>query len=393
MIAVRDAFLGMLRAPKYARAAGHAESHWDAWLILCVTTLIGLGMVMVFSSSISIAQRTTGNSFYYLIRHTIAIALGLVVMGAAMRTRIVFWEKAGPTLLLTGMLLLVVVLTPVGSRVNGSARWIPLGVFNLQPAELMKIFMIVYVAGYLVRRKEELRSFLRGIVMMSLVFALVGVLLLLEPDLGSTVVICTTTFAMLFLGGVRFSHFLMVILAGVVGLVMLTVLSPYRMARVTGFIDPWADPFGSGYQLTHALIAFGRGEWFGVGLGASVQKLNYLPAAHTDFLFSILAEELGLIGVLTVIAIFAVLVWRAFVIAGDSERRGRIYGARLAAGIGVLFAFQAAVNMGVNMGVLPTKGLTLPFMSYGGSSMLVCCLAAGMLLRVGYEARSGRSES
>lgn len=393
MITVRDAFLGMLRAPKYARAAGHAESHWDAWLILCVTTLIGLGMVMVFSSSISIAQRTTGNSFYYLIRHTIAIALGLVVMGAAMRTRIVFWEKAGPTLLLTGMLLLVVVLTPVGSRVNGSARWIPLGVFNLQPAELMKIFMIVYVAGYLVRRKEELRSFLRGIVMMSLVFALVGVLLLLEPDLGSTVVICTTTFAMLFLGGVRFSHFLMVILAGVVGLVMLTVLSPYRMARVTGFIDPWADPFGSGYQLTHALIAFGRGEWFGVGLGASVQKLNYLPAAHTDFLFSILAEELGLIGVLTVIAIFAVLVWRAFVIAGDSERRGRIYGARLAAGIGVLFAFQAAVNMGVNMGVLPTKGLTLPFMSYGGSSMLVCCLAAGMLLRVGYEARSGRSES
>lgn len=393
MITVRDAFLGMLRAPKYARAAGHAESHWDAWLILCVTTLIGLGMVMVFSSSISIAQRTTGNSFYYLIRHTIAIVLGLVVMGAAMRTRIVFWEKAGPTLLLTGMLLLVVVLTPVGSRVNGSARWIPLGVFNLQPAELMKIFMIVYVAGYLVRRKEELRSFLRGIVMMSLVFALVGVLLLLEPDLGSTVVICTTTFAMLFLGGVRFSHFLMVILAGVVGLVMLTVLSPYRMARVTGFIDPWADPFGSGYQLTHALIAFGRGEWFGVGLGASVQKLNYLPAAHTDFLFSILAEELGLIGVLTVIAIFAVLVWRAFVIAGDSERRGRIYGARLAAGIGVLFAFQAAVNMGVNMGVLPTKGLTLPFMSYGGSSMLVCCLAAGMLLRVGYEARSGRSES
>ncbi len=393
MITVRDAFLGMLRAPKYARAAGHAESHWDAWLILCITTLIGLGVVMVFSSSISIAQRTTGNSFYFLIRHLIAITLGLVVMGAAMRTRIVFWERAGPTLLLIGMLLLVVVLTPIGSRVNGSARWIPLGVFNLQPAELMKIFMIAYVAGYLVRRKEELRSFLRGIVMMSLVFALVGVLLLLEPDLGSTVVICTTTFAMLFLGGVRFSHFLMVILSGVVGLVLLTVLSPYRMARVTGFIDPWADPFNTGFQLTQALIAFGRGEWFGVGLGASVQKLFYLPAAHTDFLFSILAEEMGLIGVLTVIVIFALLVWRAFVIAGDAERRGRIYGARLAAGIGVLFAFQAIVNMGVNMGVLPTKGLTLPFMSYGGSSMIVCCLAAGMFLRVGYEARSGRSES
>ncbi len=392
MIAVGEALRDMVRAPRYTRVAGRAESRWDDVLIVCIMALIAIGLVMVFSASISIAQRTAGNGYYYFIRHAIAVALGLFVMGAAMRTRIVFWEKSGPYLLVAGLVLLAVVLTPIGSRVNGSARWIPLGLLNLQPAELVKIFMIVYVAGYLVRRQDALHTFTRGIVMMGIVVALVGFLLLLEPDLGSTVVICTTTFAMLFLGGVRFLHFLAVIAAGVISLIALILVSPYRMARVTGFLDPWADPFDTGFQLTQALIAFGRGEWFGVGLGASVQKLFYLPAAHTDFLFAILAEELGLMGVLALIAIFCVLVWRAFVIARDAERRGRVYGARVAGGVGVLFAFQAAVNMGVNMGVLPTKGLTLPFLSYGGSSMLVCCLAGGILLRVGYEARSGRSE-
>jgi cell division protein FtsW len=247
--------------------------------------------------------------------------------------------------------------------------------------------MIVYAAGYLVRKQEELKFFTQGILMISIVLAVIGMLLLQEPDLGSVVVISLTVFAMLFLGGVRFWHFTAVVGAGLGGMALLTFLSPYRMARITGFLDPWADPFNTGFQLTQALIAFGRGEWLGVGLGASIQKMFYLPAAHTDFLFAVLAEELGLLGVLACMALFGVIVWRAFQIARSAEINGQIYAARLAQGVGLLLGMQAMINMGVNMGALPTKGLTLPFVSYGGSSMIVCCLAAGLLLRVGREQR------
>lgn len=372
------------------RIAGRARPAWDPWLLGSVLALLALGLVMVHSASVAYAERLHGLSGYYLIRHAAYAALGLVGLFLAACTRIRWWERAGPYLLLAGLALLALLLVPgVGVHAHGSTRWIRLGVVSLQPAELMKLFMVVYVAGYLVRRQPELGRFTHGIVMVSLVVAVVGMLLLQQPDLGSVVVICCTVFAMLFLGGVRFAHFMLVLAAGVGGMVALTLVSPYRLERVTSFLDPWADPFGSGFQLTQALIAFGRGEWLGVGLGASVQKLFYLPAAHTDFLFAVIAEELGLLGVLGVIALFAVLLVRAFGIAQQAEAAGQTYGARLAQGLGLLLVMQAMINMGVNMGLLPTKGLTLPFVSYGGSSLVASCIAAGLLLRLEREARGG----
>lgn len=373
------------------RVAGRARAPYDPWLIGSVLALLALGLVMVHSASVAYAERSHGLSSYYLIRHGAYVAVGLVAMALAAHTRIRWWEAAGPYLLLAGLALCAAVLIPgVGVHVNGSVRWLRLGWLTLQPSELMKLIMVVYVAGYLVRRQEELKRFTRGILIVSLVVAVVGMLLLQEPDLGSVVVICLTVLAMLFLGGVRFWHFALVLTAGVGGMVALTLISPYRLERVTGFLNPWADPFGSGFQLTQALIAFGRGEWFGAGLGASVQKLFYLPAAHTDFLFAVIAEELGLLGVLVVIALYAVITQRAFAIARAAAHAGLDFGARLAQGLGVLLACQAMINMGVNMGVLPTKGLTLPFVSYGGSSLLVCCTAAGLLARIEREARLAR---
>ncbi len=371
------------------RSAGREWAQWDPWITRIVLTLLILGAVMVYSASISIAERS-GNSARYALQHVFNIGLGLALMALVMRSRMRWWEKAGPTLLVGGIVALVLVLIPgIGTHVNGSSRWLRLGFANVQPSEFMKLFMLVYVAGYLTRKHEELKNFTQGILMMSLVLAVIGALLLLEPDLGTLVVTSLTVFAMMFLAGVRFWHFTATFGAGIGGMVLLTLLSPYRMNRVTGFLDPWSDPFNKGFQLVQALIAFGRGEIFGVGLGASVQKLFYLPAAHTDFLFSIIAEELGLIGVLTVVGLFSAFIVRAFMIAKQAERAGSLYAARLAQGIGLLLGMQAMINMGVNMGLLPTKGLTLPFMSYGGSSILVCCIFAGLLLRIERETRTG----
>lgn len=372
-----------------ARNAGRAFSRWDPWIGATVAVLMLFGLLMVYSASISLGEKM-GNSLHYLMRHGANLAAGLVCLLIAMRINLKVWERMGPVLMLFGLTLLVLVLIPgVGTVVNGSSRWLRLGIVNIQPSEFMKLFMLVYVAGYLVRKQDQLQNFAQGIVVVSVVLALVGGLLLMEPDLGSLVVIGFTVFALMFLAGVRLWHFLLTLSVGVGGMVLLAVLSPYRWARVTGFLDPWADPFRTGFQLVQALIAFGRGEWSGVGLGASVQKLFYLPAAHTDFLLAIVAEELGVLGVLAVIALFAIFVARAFMIAKQAERAGAMYGARLAQGIGLLIGMQAMVNMGVNMGVLPTKGLTLPFMSYGGSSVLVCCALAGMLLRIERDTRSG----
>ena len=370
------------------RVAGRSSARWDMWLVGSIASLILIGIVMVHSASVSIAERATGNSLHYLLRHLLSVGLGLTGLLIVMHMRVRVWEYLGPYLLLIGIALLVVVLLPgIGVHVNGSSRWLPLGFVNLQPSELMKLFMIVYAAGYLARKQEELRFFTQGILMLSIVLAVIGMLLLQEPDLGSVVVISLTVFVMLFLGGVRFWHFMAVASAGLGGMALLTYLSPYRMARITGFLDPWADPFNTGFQLTQALIAFGRGEWLGVGLGASIQKMFYLPAAHTDFLFAVLAEELGLLGVLVVMALFGIIVWRAFRIARSAEINGQVYAARLAQGLGLLLGMQAMINMGVNMGALPTKGLTLPFVSYGGSSMIVSCLAAGLLLMIEREQR------
>jgi cell division protein FtsW len=371
------------------RGVGRERLGADAWLLGAVLALIALGTVMVYSASIAYADKVHGNDAYYLLRHTLAVGLGLLGMALVMYTRVRAWERAGPALLLVGIVLLAMVLLPgLGAQVNGSTRWIRLGAFNLQPSEFMKLFMLLYVAGYLVRRQDELKHFTRGILMISIVVAVVGVLMLRQPDLGTVVVICLTVLIMLFLGGVRFWHFALVLAAGIGGMVVLTVIAPYRVLRVTSFLDPWADAYGSGFQLTQALIAFGRGEWFGAGLGASVQKLHYLPAAHTDFLFAVIAEELGLIAVLGIVALFGVIVLRAFAIARLADRAGQPYGVRLAQALGLLLALQAMINMGVNMGMLPTKGLTLPFVSYGGSSMIVSCLMAGLLLRIEREARA-----
>jgi len=364
--------------------ARHGRFVLDPWLLGAVLALLVLGLVMVASASISIAERQTGQPFYYLWRQTIFVAVGLLVSTVVLRTRLVYWERLGPVLLLFGLVLLVAVLG-LGREINGSTRWLGLGLFNLQPSELMKLFIVVYLAGYLVRRGEEVRRSVKGFLKPMLLVGLIGGLLLAEPDFGAAAVITATVLGMMFLGGVRLWQF-GVLFTGILGAAAALVLAaPYRMARLTSFADPWADPFDSGFQLTQALIAFGRGEWWGVGLGGSVQKLFYLPEAHTDFLFAVLAEELGLVGVLAVVGLFTLLVWRAFVIGRRAQQAGSDFATYLSYGLGLWLGMQAFINLGVNMGVLPTKGLTLPLMSYGGSSIVVTCMACALLLRVSHE--------
>lgn len=374
--------------PTRMRAAGARRLPVDPWLAGAVMTLLLVGVVMVYSASVGYAHKTTGNSAYYLQRHMLHVIAALVLMSLVMRVRMSVWQRMGPVLLLFGLAMLVLVLLPgVGTSVNGSTRWLRLGPVNLQPSEFIKVFMLLYVGGYLVRKEQALETFSQGVLMIGVVLAVTGILLLAEPDLGTLVVLSLSVLGMLFLAGIRFWHFFACIAAAGGAIVVLTLISPYRMERVTGFLNPWADPFDSGFQLVQALIAFGRGEWFGVGLGASVQKLFYLPAAHTDFLLAVMAEELGLVGVWLIMALFAIVVYRAFEIARRAEVVGQIYSAHIAQGIGLLIGLQAMINMGVNMGVLPTKGLTLPFLSYGGSSLLVSLWLVGLLLRIDYETR------
>jgi len=360
----------------------------DQALLLAALTLLGLGLVMVGSASITVAERQLGQPFHYLVRQGLFVGLGLSAALLAAWLPVAKWERLGAAVLLLGIVLLTVVLVPgVGREVNGSMRWLALGPFNLQPSELVKLGVVLYLPGYLVRREEEVRAALSGLVKPMLLLLLICLLLLLEPDFGAAAVIFATALGVLFLGGVRLWHFGLFVVMTLLMLAALAVSSPYRVERLTTFMNPWLDPFNSGFQLTQALIAFGRGEWFGVGLGDSVQKLFYLPEAHTDFLFAVLAEELGLVGALLVIALFGVVVWRSFAIARRAEANGSRFGAYLAYGIGLWLGLQAFVNLGVNMGVLPTKGLTLPLMSYGGSSIVVSCVAVAIVLRVGYECR------
>ncbi len=358
----------------------------DPWLFGAALTLLLLGLVMVGSASTSIAERH-GYPFYYLMRQTIFISIGVAAALMVARTRLVYWEKAGTVLLLVGMLLLALVLLPGigGGEINGSQRWISLGLFKLQASEPVKLFMVIYMAGYLVRHGAEVRASLLGFVKPMLVLALVAVLLLREPDFGATVVVSASVLGMLFLGGARLWPFVALLSVVVAAGAALIWSSPYRLERMTGFMNPWADPFDTGFQLTQALIAFGRGEWLGVGLGASVQKLFYLPEAHTDFLFAVLAEELGLLGSLIVMALFGLVVVRAYIIGRVAEKGGNLFAAYMAYGLGLWIGLQALINIGVNMGVLPTKGLTLPLMSYGGSSIVVMCIAIALLLRIAHE--------
>lgn len=364
----------------------------DPVLIIISLALLCLGLVMIASASISVADRQLGSPFYYFERQLMAAGLGLVVAFVMLNIRLVYWEKAGMLLLAVAFAMLLLVLIPgIGKTVNGSTRWIPMGVLNLQVSEVVKLFMMIYVAGYLVRHGDEVRSSLWGFIKPMIMVGIACIFLLMEPDFGASVVIMLTALGMMYLGGVRFSQFVAFIALFSVAAASLVVFSPYRMQRLTTFVNPWADPFDSGFQLTQSLIAIGSGGWSGTGLGGSVQKLFYLPEAHTDFLFAILAEELGLLGVLLVIGLFAALFIRAAMIARRAEENGHQFSAYLAYGIGIWLSLQAFINIGVNMGVLPTKGLTLPLMSYGGSSLIVVCGAIGLLLRIAYENNTGQA--
>ncbi len=361
---------------------------YDAWLMTVIFLLLGLGLVMVASSSIAIADRQFHEPLYYFWRQMFSVAIGMSFIIAALKIPLSVWEFLSVPLLVLGLLLLILVLIPgVGREVNGSTRWISMGSLALQASEPVKLCVIVYLAGYMVRHGEHVRSNFAGFIRPICVLTIVAGLLLLEPDYGSCVVLFATALGMLFMGGVPLGRFFAWVLTAVVVLASLAILSPYRLQRLMSFVDPWQDPFNSGFQLTQALIAFGRGDWFGVGLGSSVQKLFYLPEAHTDFVFSVFAEEFGLMGTTILILLFSFLVWRAFVIGHIAERMGKLFAAYLAYGIGLIIGVQVFINMGVNLGVLPTKGLTLPLLSYGGNSMIITCLLLGILLRVEVENR------
>ena len=358
----------------------------DPVLTLVFISLLTLGVIMVASSSISIADRNFSNPFYYLQRQLLFVAMGLFAALSVFKVRLVHWEKSGLALLVFALFLLVLVLMPgVGKTVNGSTRWLPLGVINLQVSELVKLFLVIYVAGYLVRHGDAVRRSLLGFLKPMFMVGFAGLLLLLEPDFGATVVIMGTTLCMTFLAGARFSQFISFVFIFVSAALALVVTSPYRMQRLTSFANPWADPFDSGFQLTQSLIAVGTGGWFGTGLGGSVQKLFYLPESHTDFLFAVLSEELGFVGVTIVVLLYTALFFRSLKIASQAETAGNYFAAYMAYGIGIWLSMQAVINMGVNIGLLPTKGLTLPLMSYGGSSLIVSCVGIGLLMRIYYE--------
>jgi cell division protein FtsW len=367
------------------------DSSLDQALLWSAVLLASIGLVMVYSASIAMAEAERFTGFrpsYFLVRHTLYMAVGLATAFALFRVPVWLWQKSSPWLFLLGTLMLVAVLLPgFGREVNGARRWLPLGVATFQPSELMKLFVVLYAADYTVRKAAFMDDFRKGFMPMFAVMTLIAALLLREPDFGALVVVTAVAMTVLFLGGLNWRLF-----AGLAGLlavafVVLIVSSPYRLQRILGFMDPWSDAYGKGYQLSHSLIAFGRGEWLGVGLGASIEKLFYLPEAHTDFLLAVIAEELGFAGVAAVITLFLFLVHRAFAVGRQAASLERYYAALVAQGIGVWLGAQAFINMGVNMGLLPTKGLTLPLLSFGGTGIVVSCMALAILMRIDWENR------
>ena len=371
------------------------SAHYDWWLIFCVMVLIGLGLVMVASASISIADplgKEGGSSLYYFWRQLIALVIGVFAGAVVLRTPLYLFKESRYILLLLAVVLLVLVISPLGKTVNGASRWLDLGVYDLQASEFAKVLLIIYLAGYMDTHLEQVRSSFAGMYNPIIVMTIICGLLLMEPDFGTSVLLFATMLGLLFLAGIPLMRILVWGVLALMALATAVLMSPYRLQRFLTYLDPFADQYGSGFQLVNALIAIGRGEWFGVGLGNSVQKLFYLPEAHTDFIFSVFAEELGLFGCLTLIAVFTFFIWRVFYIAALAEKSGRHFPAYLAYGFGLLIGMQALINMGVNMGVLPTKGLTLPFISYGGNSMIMMCIATALILRVDYETRQDEWE-
>lgn len=360
----------------------------DVYLLSSVIILLCVGLVMMTSASISEAERLYDNPFHFFQKQSLYILAGLAAGAVVWKIPLGLIDKARPFLLVASVLLLLVLLIPgVGQTVNGSTRWIRLAGINFQVSELVKLFMILFFAGYLQKHKDDLMVSSKPVWVPLGILGTIGGLLLMQPDFGATVVISVTVMSMLLLAGVRLRIFSLIIIVAGSLFAILIYTSEYRFKRFMGFLDPWADPFNTGFQLSQSLIAFGRGEWFGVGLGDSVQKLFYLPEAHTDFVFAVIAEELGVAGAIFVIALFTFISWRALRIGKQAEKAGQMFSAYMAYGIGCWLAFQAYVNVGVNMGVLPTKGLTLPLISYGGSSMVISCVAMALLLRADYELR------
>ena len=359
---------------------------FDPVLLTIALTLIFGGFVILASASISVSDSATGDPFFYLERQLLAAVIGGVGGFICLLIPMQVWRTLGPLMLLLGLALLLVVLIPgVGHEVNGSRRWIRFGIMNVQVSEPARLCFIIYLAGYLVRRNKEVREEFVGFLRPMLVLSLACVALLAEPDFGAAVVLLCVALTMLFVAGARIRDFLLFFSVATLGMALLAVASPYRMQRLTGFLDPWSDPFNSGFQLTQSLIAIGRGEWMGVGLGNSVQKLFYLPEAHTDFVFAVFAEEFGLIGSLALIGLFLALLWRVFKLSVRAVNAERYFEAYIAIGLGTWLGLQAFINVGVNMGILPTKGLTLPLISYGRSSLIVTMIAIALLLRIHHE--------
>jgi cell division protein FtsW len=360
----------------------------DRLLVLVAAAIVGLGLLMVVSASITAADRELGQPFFYLTRQIIYLGIGIGVALGCLLVPMEVWERSSPIMLIVAYLLLAAVLIPgVGREVNGSTRWLPLGPVNLQVSEPARLLILVFVAGYVARRSEELATTASGFFKPVSLVLLACLLLLMEPDFGAATVLMATAMAVLFAGGVRLKYFLLLAVPMAAGLAALALMSPYRLRRLTAFLDPWSDPYDSGFQLTQSLIAIGRGEVGGVGLGGSVQKLFYLPEAHTDFVFAVFAEEFGLLGVVILVALYGVLVWRIMSVSSRCAGAGALFPACLTFGLGAWLGAQAIVNIGVNMGLLPTKGLTLPLMSFGGSSLITCCAAIGIILRADLEQR------
>ena len=352
-------------------------------LLLMAAALIAVGLVAIASASISLSEVRFGNEWHHAIRHMMYLGAGMIFGSVAYLVPVAAWRNLSPWLLLLALALLVLVLIPgIGRVVNGSQRWIPLAGFTFQPSEFAKFALVLWLSGYMVRHGEELRTVLRGLLKPIAVLVLFAILLLAEPDFGATVIMMGTAFGMLFMGGARLVYVFGLVFTALGGLAGMILMAPYRMKRLMAYQDPWSDPFGSGFQLIQSLIAYGRGEWFGVGLGNSVQKLFYLPEAHTDFVFSIWAEETGLVGAVAVILLFAAFVGRIVYLGYRFATEKREFEAYCCFGFALIFAGQAFVNMGVSSGLLPTKGLTLPFISYGGSSLLMSCITVGVLLRL-----------
>ncbi|MBW8185750.1 cell division protein FtsW [Shewanella nanhaiensis] len=359
---------------------------YDRTLLMSVIGLICFGFVMVMSASMPEAQSLKGNPYHFVMRHLVFIIGSVIIAAVVLRIPMAMWQRFSPIfLLIVGIMLVAVPF--VGHTVNGATRWLVIGPLRIQVAELAKLAFAIYMAGYLVRRHQEIRENAKGFYKPIAVFAVYAILILMQPDLGTVVVLFVGTVGLLFLAGARLLDFFALILTGIMAFVALVLLEPYRMRRVTSFMDPWQDPFGSGYQLTQSLMAYGRGDWFGQGLGNSIQKLEYLPEAHTDFIFAVIGEELGFIGIIVVLTVLLFVALKAIKLGNLCIQVDKAFEGYLAYAIGIWFCFQTVVNVGASIGMLPTKGLTLPFISYGGSSLWVMTAAAMILIRIDHERR------